>query len=625
MNHHTLSFENNLFIQKLQTKRAGYLIAFSVLAIYLIFYLVQDLFFVTGLNDFDEYFIRAEMWVNGEWNWSGGPDKLLSFLLYFPIKWFQNDFMAIYRFINISFVFLFFAITFLFVVRKNEIFPEFFIKLCIAVFFLSMPFFVFKNLTLDASALLGAMILLFFVTYNNKFLGWIGLLVYLARPEGIIIIPFYILFFLIDKKNRKSILINFTTFIVVFIGYKYIESKFILGGMSITGMSEIDSNIITTAESGYLPLIKRAIFSLVYIPVYIIFYGMSVLQNYFLYFFYLLGLVVSLLNRRMWIFYVMLGAYAFLYLGLNQFNNPFEFSQAFRVFGDKMQWINDTIAVANGREMEFNIYGHSRYRLFLYPAIAAFIIAGVSFLINLIYLQFKKPRIDLVISRPKGGKLRKKSETNNTSGSRTKKVYQFILACYPTNEKTKTIVTAVVFLFLILNFIAFRGFSEEYTYKAQMETVWMNDIYKLGFDVRKKVKPDDAIFIPNICNCNRGFLAEMMIFSGIRYTLVPVCENCQDHIVSGHPEKKAYMPSGEIETLIPSRLVFFDRYAIDYQKTFNDSALAQINGLYQNFDLNMLDSLKIKFIITIQELDRPDLVKMNEQGQVKLYENLSFK
>lgn len=620
-----VSDRSSTFFHWLYSKKAEYIITAGTLLLFFIFYFIQDLFFVTGLNDFDEYFIRAEMWVNGEWNWSGGPDKLLSFLLYFPIKWFQNDFLAIYRFINISFVIILFTITFIFVVRKNEIFPEFFIKLCIAVFFLSMPFFVFKNLTLDASALLGAMILLFFVTYNNKFLGWIGLLVYLARPEGIIIIPFYILFFIIDKKNRKSILINFITFIVVFIGYKYIESKFILGGMSITGMSEIDSNIITTAESGYLPLIKRAIFSLVYIPVYILFYGMSVLQNYVLYFFYLLGLVVSLLNRRMWIFYVMLGAYAFLYLGLNHFNNPFEFSQAFRVFGDKMQWINDTIAVANGREMEFNIYGHSRYRLFLYPAIAAFIITGVSFLINLIYLQFNKPRTEVVVGRPKGGKLRKKSETPGSSDNGPKKVYQFIQACYPTNEKTRTIATGILFLFLILNYIAYRGFSKEYTYKAQMETVWMNDIYKLGFDVRKKVKPNDAVFIPNICNCNRGFLAEMMIFSGIRFTLVSVCEDCQDHIVHGHPEKKAYMPSGEIETLIPSRLVFFDRYAIDYQKTFNDSALAQINGLYQNFDLNMLDSLKIKFIITIQELDKPNLVKMNEQGQVKLYENLSFK
>ena len=624
MNHHTLSFENNLFIQKLQTKRAGYLIAFSVLAIYLIFYLIQDLFFVTGLNDFDEYFIRAEMWVNGEWNWHGGPDKLLSFLLYYPIKWFQNDFLSIYRMANICSVLLLLVANYWFIVKKNEMFPDFTLKLIISAFFLSMPFFVFKNLTLDASALLGSMILIFFVTYTHKYLGWIGLLVYLARPEGIIIIPFYILFFIIDKSHRKSIFISFITFIVLFLGYKYIESKYLLGGLSITGMSDMDTTIVTKTENNLPKLIIDALISIVYIPVYLILYGMSVLQNKILYFFYILGLFVSLFNKRMWIFYVMLGGYAFLFLGLNQFHNPFDMSDAFEVFAGKMKWLNDTIAIANGREMEFNIYGHSRYRLFLYPAIAAFVIAGLSFVINFIYLRIKKTGKPVRKKVLKGGKLQKRSLQNDTGNQVIKQDEWFFQSIYVLENKPKMMLIIVALMFLFLNFYAYRGFSKDYTYKAQMNSIWVNDFYKLAFDIRKEVKPEDAVFIPNICNCNRAFLAEFMIFSGTKYTLVPVCENCNDHLITGHPENKATITAAEIETNIPSRLVFFNRYAVDYHKTFSDSAKRQINELYLKFDLTRIDSLAIHFIITTQELNKPGLREMNKLNEWYLYENMNI-
>jgi hypothetical protein len=616
------NIENLPFFKKINEPKVKILITIAVLSVFFVFYLLQNLFFVNQLNDFDEYFIRAEMWVNGEWNWGGGPDKLLSFLEYFPINRFQHDFMEIYRFMNILLVFVLFGATTVFIIKKSDVFPGYFQKLCLSVFFLSMPFFIFQNLTLDASALLGAMLLIFFITYDNKFLGWIGLLVYLARPEGVIIVFFYILFLIIDKNHRKSILINFITFIVLFIGYKYIESKYILHGLAITGSSGQDASAVSSVENHYLKFVADAAISIIYIPVYLVLYGMEILQNKILFFFYIIGLAVSVFNKRMWAFFVLAGGYAFLYLALNQFHNPFEIGDAFKIFGAKMKWFNDTIAVANGRNPEFEVYGHTRYRVFLYPAVAAFVIAGVVFTINFINskLNRSKPEIQKVVLK-KGKRqihVDKKSDNKTIVQKNKNSLFNF----FDMNPELKFILSVVVGIFLLMNYITYRGFSVDYTLKSQMNSQWMNDYYKLGFDIRKKMKPNDAVFMPNICNCNRGFFGEFMIFSGTRFTLIPVCEKCDDQLVVNHPEQHKTITASEIEKQIPSRLVFFDRYGVDYKKSFNSVPKRQINTLYQKFDLTMLDSLKVHFIISTQTLTKPGLVMLNKINDLILYENL---
>ncbi|MDF1548167.1 MAG: hypothetical protein P1P88_10125 [Bacteroidales bacterium] len=616
-------FEDISLIQKLGIEKAQIYFTGLLLLFLYAFYLLQDLFYVNGLNDFDEYFIRAEMWVNGEWNWGGGPDKLLSFIEYIPLHFSQHDFLSFYRTTNIVLATLLFLATFLFITKKNDLFPSYIVKLCASVLFLTMPFFIFRSLTIDASALLASMLLFFMVSYRNKYMGWLGLLIYLTRPEGIIIILFYFFFLIFDKKHRINIFINFVSFIVLLVAYKFIIAKYVLGTVTITGMPDIDNSTVEYVSNSYGSLIIGALKGVLYIPQYLFLFGMEILQNNILFFFYLVGIIVSLFNRKLFFFLLLVGGYAFMYMGLNRFQNPFEFHTAFDIFADKMEWINKSIEIANGRNMEFNVYGHTRYRVFFYPAIAVFVISGVLFVLKIFNPGFNKDKTT-VSKTYKGKRLKKQAinqkEISTVKKSKWAKVTDFFsIKEYP--ELANTIVPGITVLFILLNLIAYTGFSKPFRYKNQMKDVYMNDYYKSGFEIRKRMKQGDIVFMPNLCNCNRAFIAEFLIFSGTRYTLIPVCENCNEHLVYGHPEKKSIITAEEIEKIIPSRNVFFDRYAVDYQKTFNDTTVRKIKQLYQKFDLNMLDSLNIHFVITPQDLEKPGLTLVKEIGEVKLYEN----
>lgn len=616
-------FENIPVIQKLGIEKVQIYLTGILLIFLYAFYLLQDLFYVNGLNDFDEYFIRTEMWVNGEWNWGGGPDKLLSFIEYLPLHLFQHDFLSFYRTTNIVLSTLLFLATFLFITKKNDLFPSYIVKLCASLLFLTMPFFIFRSLTIDASALLASMLLFFMVSYRSKYMGWLGLLIYLTRPEGIIIILFYLFFLIFDKKHRINIFIHFVSFIILLVAYKLIIAKFVLGTVTITGMPDIDNSTVEYVSKSYGSLILGALKGVLYIPQYLFLFGMEILQNNILFFFYLIGIIVSLFNRKLFFFLVLVGGYAFMYMGLNRFQNPFEFHTAFNVFADKMEWLNKTIEIANGRNMEFNVYGHTRYRVFFYPAISVFIIAGALFTIKILYKAFKKEKTT-VLQVQKGKRLKKqatnKEEINKPNTSFWVKMLDFF-SLNELPERSNIALPGITIIFLLLNLIAYAGFSKPFRYKNQMKDVYMNEYYKSGFEIRKRMKQDDIVFIPNLCNCNRAFIAEFLIFSGTRYTLIPVCENCNEHLVYGHPEKKSIITAEEIEKIIPSRNVFFDRYAVDYQKTFNDTTVRKIKQLYQKFDLNMLDSLNIHFVITPQDLDKQGLRIIKEIGEVKLYEN----
>jgi hypothetical protein len=287
-----------------------------------------------------------------------------------------------------------------------------------------------------------------------------------------------------------------------------------------------------------------------------------------------------------------------------------------------MDWINKTIEIANGRNMEFNIYGHTRYRVFFYPAVGVMITAGVLFMLKITSVLLNKETQSQpknTVRKLKKGALKKKEKAETKQVVKKSFWYYVNLETIP--YKYSQTIIPVVIIFIVLNMVAYNGFSKAYTFKSQMNDVYMNDYYKAGFEIRKKHKPQGLVFMPGICNCNRAFIAEFLIFSGTRYTLLPICEGCNDHLVYGHPEKKLLINADEIDSIIPSRNVIFDRYAVDYQKTFNDSTARRIRQLYQKFDLNMLDSLRIDFVITPQDLEKENLNMIKQVGEVKVYEN----
>lgn len=659
MKKNTFQFEDLALVKKLGANRAKLLVVSSTLILFYIFYLLQNLFFVNGLNDFDEYFIRAEQWVNKEWNWGGGPDKLLSFIEYFPIRWFQNDFVAFYKTTNVIIVTLLFVSTGFFIYRKNDVFPSMTWKYCISLFFISMPFFAVEMLTLDASALLGALLILFLSTYNNRYLGWLGLLIYIARPEGIIILFFYLLFFIIDTKKRKDILINFLTCLLLIVSYKVYESKYILQGFAITGDVAFDNVIVTSTKNNFLITIFNAIIAVFYTIPYVLLYGMEILQNTILFLLFVIGLIASVFNKRMYAFYILIFGYAYLYLALNSFHINFDTGTAFKLFASKMHLINSTLEISNGRNMELNLYGHSRYRVFLYPAVAAFIIAGLSLIINVIRKRLFKNIV--LVNNTKQTKNTKKVNQAKVQIVEPVKPQSFVekalnqydklgnLLHLPQATALSKFVLVVVFVVLILpqNLYSYFNFSKDYRFSNLVQfgqwktdtqlmgeikagkysdnylnkSNWLNDYYKMGFEIRKRMKPNDIVFMAGLCNCNRSFIGEFIIFSGTRYTLLPVCEKCNDHLVAHHPKNPPVMKAEEIEKSIPSRVVFFDRYAIDYTKTFNDSTVRRINQLYQKFDLNMLDSLNIKFVLVQQKLSKPTLNLIYQTDNLFLYEN----
>jgi hypothetical protein len=453
-------------------------------------------------------------------------------------------------------------------------------------------------------------------------MGWLGLLIYLSRPEGIIILLFYIFFLVFDKKHRLNIFINLLTFIALLVIYKYLIAKFVLGTVSITGMPDFDNSTVSYVSKSFGELFLDGLKGVLFIPQYLFLFGMEILQNKIIFVFYLLGIIVSILNRKYLFFLVFIAGYAYMYMGLNKFQNPFEFSEAFNVFASKMDWINKTIEIANGRNMEFNIYGHTRYRVFFYPAVGVMITAGVLFMLKITSVLLNKETQSQpknTVRKLKKGALKKKEKAETKQVVKKSFWYYVNLETIP--YKYSQTIIPVVIIFIVLNMVAYNGFSKAYTFKSQMNDVYMNDYYKAGFEIRKKHKPQGLVFMPGICNCNRAFIAEFLIFSGTRYTLLPICEGCNDHLVYGHPEKKLLINADEIDSIIPSRNVIFDRYAVDYQKTFNDSTARRIRQLYQKFDLNMLDSLRIDFVITPQDLEKENLNMIKQVGEVKVYEN----
>jgi hypothetical protein len=622
-------------IDKYGEKKVKYFVAIVVLGLLYVFYLSRNLFYVNGLNDFDEYFLRAQCWVNGEWNYGGGIDKLLSFIEYFGLKYNNKDFKAFYTTTNSILVSLQFIVILIFIIKPNKVLPNFSLKLLLSVFLLTMPYFAVKGLTIEESSLFSTMLIFFLTFYNNKYLGFLSLLVYLARPESIIIFPLYVLLWIIDTEKRKNILINFITFLVFFFVYKYIDKVFLNPAGDVLGAYNSISGYTDASGKGpdIVHMIKRVILAGLQLPIICFIYALEITQNYILFILFSIGFISSIFNKKMYVFYGILVFYIgtiFLMFGFQQF---IDYGLVKKVLWPSIKMINNTIEITNGRNMEFNIYGHSRYRLPMYISIAAFIIAGLAFIVSFSRRKIRQniPLNKNIKTNRIGGKRSKKisaqvSGNKNIAINKSSKVALLIEKLKNPFQLKETGLANVLFIALLSlllifhNLFTYSNFSTYYKYKNQMKDQWINTYYHFGFEIRKTMKPDDVVFMPNLCNCNLSFIIEFLVFSGNKYVMAPICENCTGLSVKGIKDKYQ-ISAEEIQKISPSRIVFFDRYQIDAKKSFNDTSLVQITKLFSKFDLSMLDSLNIKYVITSQPLTKESLELITEIGESKLYRN----
>jgi hypothetical protein len=601
---------------------------YSSLGIILFFYIIyitRDLFFVNNLNDFGEYFLRASQWANGNWYWGSGNDKLLSFFEYLPVKYFGNDFNKIYKFTQILIISFLMLSLLIFLLRKNIVLPDFRIRFFAVVFLLTMPFFIVESVTVEQGILLTASVILFISTYNLPYMGIVGLIAYLSRPEGLIIIPLYFIFLWIDKASRKKTFINFLSFLVIFAIYKWFDIQYLNQGTTI--ISSYESHVFskeTIQESGNIfVFILGALYKLIKIPVIVFIYAMSICQNYILMVFFLVGVFFGWKDRKLFVFYGILIFYVLMgYLRVAFKFDLLNIPQMFKLFFGIQEFVNETIKISNGRETELAGIGHSRYFLFLYPAVAVFVVSGILYSVNLFTIFTTKSQASLANTNfKKGGKITRGISKIKTNEKKPILFFERLYA-FPKDIKTGSIALGIIFSIVLLNNIyAYSSLSEKYSTSTQKQDIYFTDFYHVALKIRESRHPNDIVMMANVCNCNESFIQEFEVFSGTQFLLMNMCENCLKWPIKNHPEKRGDIDIDEIKQLNPSMTVLLDYIYIDYKKSFSKSTIEKSRKLFEKFELNMLDSLNVRYLVTQQEIKYNSLSLISKFGNMWLYQN----
>ncbi len=579
---------NNKYLQLLTIRRNQYLLSAGLIVIFAIIYFLPKLFVVNDGNDFGEYFVRAERWARGDWWWGGGSDKLLSFMEYLPIVFFPKDFIAIYRSIQLISISLILLSSFVFLIRKNAFLPPFTIRIFIVIAYLSMPFMMFKSIAVDQSLLFTAMLLLFLGTYNIPWLGVVSLLVFISRPESPVIFPLYIVFFIFDKSNRKNILINFISFLIILALYKYFDAK--MNPVEYVEYSILGKNV--TGIFTFTNLMKVAL-NVLSVPLIIIIFCMEILQNYVAVIFLLIGLIFSIREKKMYAFYTILITYIFLIIALNP-TWDFPFAKSFKVIFENTRLFNDKIA------FDFVDYGHSRYRVFLYPSIAAFIIFGILYTLDYVSVALFP---DVQAAKNKTVKSKKNTKESNKT---------------PHIQEIFVVVGIIAITSLLAyNYItAFPKSVDDYTYDGVMPQK-IHPAYKLALRMRAEHTPEDYMMMDDMCDGSCGsFTSIMTIFSGIRYIYVKVCDNCPGVWIRHDPKNRVWMPKAEMDSLNPSWIVLYDYFTVHYPRTINNQELHK--RVFQYY-YTALDSAKVKYIMNTKISNVDKFVLKYKEDNINIY------
>ncbi len=585
--------------KKLGKPKFEILIGLLFCIIYLLIYLSADIFKVDDGNDFGEYFVRAERWARGDWWWKAGSDKLLSFVEMFAIKLYPHNFLDIYRTIQISLISITIFSVFIFIVSKTKAFPGFYSKIILSAFFLAMPYFMFKVVSVDQSILFTALLLLFFGTYNNKFLGVVALLLFISRPEAVILFPFYILFFIIDKENRKNIAINFGSFIILLIAYKYFDGI----------MNASDYIEFAVVEERYEKLwafdfkfIGGLVFYTLSAPLRAYFYSFEILQNYLLIAFFTVGIIFAVRKKEYWAFY---GIFIFYSLMVIAFNPDWQFP-----YRETLDATLPTLKFFN-TEISFNHvpYGHSRYRVFLYPAMAAFVIFGFVKTINFITYY-----------------LRKNKSAKNTGNKKLRKtkvqpIEEIVLKnSFPSN------LGILIFIFILcacsMFAISFIKFNDVYSAKEIDKR--LNPLYLLSLDLRGIADANDIVMLDDMCDGACGStVSQVTVFSGVRYFLLRICDNCPGVWMKNHPENKILWKNEEIKEQHPSWIFYYDYFNVNYGKTIENAD--KLNRLFE-YHFDDLNDLNVKYIINTKKTNQDTIFQLIKEIQgVHLYKYIPQK
>jgi hypothetical protein len=452
-------------------------IAGGVILLFGIFYWTRQLFEAYNFNDFGEYYLRAQDWVNGRWINSGGSDILLSVVEYLAIRVHPYDFLASYRLTAQLLILILMGACFLFVVRRNALLPDYWTKLSTIVLALSIPHFIFATVTVDQSLLFAACLLFFLSTYNLRWAGPVALIAFISRPEAAIILPLYVLLFAIDRKKRKDIAINFGTFLLLLLALRFWPGS--AEGTSRAATDYQEYGFLDKLGWDYFTGLLRHILNF---PVVMVTYAYEMLQSTFLWVFFMLGLVLSVRQRQAWAMYGVLFSFLLAYAVFFADAAALSYSQLFSII-EQMRAESDYFMVKAFHKFD-SLMGHGRYRLVLYPALAFFVVQGVVHAVQWPMRLLSKKALPRLVP--------------------------------------VAIAVLVAGFALYHSAVRLRPIAREYNTERKLSR--MHPVYKMGLELRKQAG-HGAVLIDNFCDETDGsFLMVFSTFSGRDTVLTRFCK-----------------------------------------------------------------------------------------------------
>ncbi|BAP55384.1 hypothetical protein THII_1087 [Thioploca ingrica] len=573
-------------------KYNNYVISIAVTTIIGIFYFKQNLYYFFNANDFGEYFFRAELWAEGIFAWIYGSDKLLSVIEYIAIKISDvRDFKNIYENLSDIITLLTLISIYFFLTNKNQFAIDFKVRVLTVIFVFTLPLFIIESRAVDQSFLLAITLLIWLSTYHiTAISAIISFLVTIARPEGILIIPLFILIILIDEQNRKKSIINFTSFLFILFLYKLFDFFY-------TGAPQAESLILEQSYESYLNVdsekLSKLISNLILIPLNYFILGLIVLKSYTYFLFFVIGTLVSLKNKKYYpylavpLLYILIlfviSPYAYSYYDVYHLAQIFSQTSWLTPYGYlSSNFPGDSLTLyykVLEAHAELPIASQGRYILFIYPFIAVFVIVGV--------LVTMEKTISLFTGKYKG-------------------------LAFLENKKLGVRVSIFVILgiFLLVNLFKFDYIKNKFNLTSFYR--YVVPLNQVALSLRKyKKNSSDTIIIYDKCysvSRKQAFFASLVMefttFSGISNIYINSCD-------AGSPVKGSHRTSILDRSTLPGIVFFetkqdlaeinehlnfrFNQFAIDYP--FNTANKLAINKLFQEPTADLLDEFSINFII----------------------------
>jgi len=551
------------------------IISIIVTTITALFYFHIRLYIVDNHNDFGEYFVRAEYWSEGILYWVAGSDKFLSLIELIAIKLSNiHDFFNIYDNINDVITTLMLIAIFLFLTVKNSFSIEFKVRVLTILFAFSLPFFILKGRTVDQSYLFGIMLLLWVGVYHIRIISSIvALLVFTSRPEGVMIIPLFFLVMLVDKDNRKNIIINFILFVLILSGYKLFDAYQHSGTYQ-------EYQILAAGGSDLIKTGLQKIANLMLIPIYYFLLALVILKSYLYFSLFVVGTLVSLKDKKYYIYFSIPILYL-LMLSILSGGIIFDFQKVENYMAHNLFYLFPSI---NYNAISVPIASQERYLLFLYPFIAVFVIKGVLYIIEKVYNRLKNVEF--------------------------KKYQNFA-------------IVSIVSFFSLTNILYFTQSTTKFRQGAFLQKHYQ--LKKVGLALRKhKNSVLNSVIIYDFCDGSMGSsLSIFSVFSGVSNLYTKTCGRRWSYAwVKGHPRPKArpiYEPKAIAK--INKQLNFkFESASIDYK--FTTANIQEINSLFQKPNYNLLTKLSIDYVISQRKITLRGLTLVEQsRGDPKNYGN----